>query len=68
MKPDDLSCQDFVRQEIEYYDRQAWKTHRAQSGFLRRMHAFYLGLARHRRLLLEALTDDQLDPERHSSN
>lgn len=68
MKPDELSCKDFVREEIEYYDRQAWKTQRAQSGYLRRMHAFYLGLARHRRLLLEALMEDRLDPERRPSS
>jgi hypothetical protein len=61
-KPDHVSTQEFVREELEYYERQASKTRRGFSGHLQRMHAFYQGLARHRRLLLQALLDGHREP------
>lgn len=64
-KPAGLSCEEFIRQEIEYYERQAAKTRQGLSEHLRRMHAFYLGLARHRRHQLARLgVVDAPDPER----
>jgi len=59
-KPSELSFEDFIRQEIEYYDRQAAKTRDGLSEHLRRMHAFYLGLARHRRQQLAGLPESRV--------